>query len=59
VVRGRFDPTGKLPLTIQADQTAVDGNASDVPGFAEDFDYVYTNSVNDKYISGLGLSYAE
>lgn len=30
VVRGRFKPSGKLPLTIPADQAAVDRNAPDV-----------------------------
>ena len=57
VLRGRFNPTGKLPLTIPADQTAVDKNAPDVPGFAEAFDYAYRNHVGDKYVFGFGLSY--
>jgi beta-glucosidase len=57
VFRGRFNPTGKLPLTIPADQAAVDKNASDVPGYVETFDYAYKNRVNDKYIFGFGLSY--
>jgi beta-glucosidase len=57
VVRGRFNPGGKLPLTIPANQAAVDRNAPDVPGYAETFDYAYKNRVNDKYIFGFGLSY--
>ena len=57
VLRGRFNPTGKLPLTIPADQAAVDKNAPDVPGYAEAFDYAYKNRVNHKYIFGFGLSY--
>ena len=57
VVRGRFNPTGKLPLTIPVDRAAVDRNAPDVPGFAESFDYAYKNKVNDKYTFGFGLSY--
>ena len=57
VVRGRFNPAGKLPLTIPADQAAVDKNAPDVPGFAEAFDYAYRNRVGDKYVFGFGLSY--
>ena len=36
VVRGRFKPTGKLPLTVPADQAAVDRNAPDVPGLRGD-----------------------
>ena len=59
VVRGRFKPTGKLPLTIPADQAAVDRNAPDVPGYAETFDYVYNNRVNDKYVFGFGLTYGK
>jgi beta-glucosidase len=51
VLRGRFKPVGKLPMTIPADQAAVDKNASDVPGYAEAFDYAYKNKVNDKYVS--------
>jgi beta-glucosidase len=57
VVRGRFSPAGKLPLTIPADQAAVDKNAPDVPGYAEAFDYAYRNRVGDKYVFGFGLSY--
>ncbi|MGA2769738.1 MAG: glycoside hydrolase family 3 N-terminal domain-containing protein [Bryobacteraceae bacterium] len=59
VVRGRFKPAGKLPLTIPADQAAVDKNAPDVPGYAETFDYAYKNRVNDKYIFGFGLTYGK
>ena len=57
VVRGRFNPVGKLPLTIPANQAAVDRNAPDVPGYAETFDYAYTNRHKDKYVFGFGLSY--
>ena len=59
VVRGRFNPTGKLPLTIPADQAAVDRNAPDVPGYAEAFDYAYKNRANDKYLYGFGLTYGK
>ena len=59
VVRGRFNPTGKLPITVPADQAAVDRNAPDVPGYAEAFDYAYKNSVRDKYVFGFGLSYGK
>ena len=57
VVRGRFNPVGRLPLTIPADQAAVDRNAPDVPGYAETFDYAYKNRANDKYVYGFGLTY--
>lgn len=57
VVRGRFNPVGQLPMTIPADQAAVERNAPDVPGYAETFDYAYTNRVKDRYVFGFGLSY--
>lgn len=59
VLRGRFNPSGKLPLSIPANQAAVDNNAPDVPGYLEAFDYAYTNRVNDKYVFGFGLSYSK
>lgn len=58
VVSGRATPVGKLPLTIPADRAAVDRNAPDVPGYAEAFDYAYTNRVKDRYVFGFGLGYA-
>jgi beta-glucosidase len=57
VICGRFKPTGKLPLTIPKDQEAVEKNASDVPGYAENFDYTYTNAEGNKYVFGFGISY--
>ncbi|WP_193312981.1 glycoside hydrolase family 3 protein [Georgenia subflava] len=59
VLRGRFDPVGQLPLTIPADQAAVEANASDVPGYAEDFDYAYSNAAGDDYTFGFGLGYED
>ena len=57
VITGRAAPVGKLPLTIPADRAAVDRNAPDVPGYAETFEYAYTNRVKDRYVFGFGLSY--
>ncbi|MFJ5760565.1 glycoside hydrolase family 3 N-terminal domain-containing protein [Neobacillus sp. NPDC093182] len=57
VLRGRYNPTGKLPITVPANQEAVDKNASDVPGYAESYDYTYTNEVGEDYTFGFGLSY--
>ena len=56
LVRGRFLPSGKLPVSVPASNAAVQANASDVPGYAESFDYVYRNAVNDRYVFGFGLS---
>jgi len=41
------------------DQAAVDANASDVPGYAESFDYTYKNAVGAKYTFGFGLTYKQ
>jgi beta-glucosidase len=57
VLTGRYNPSGKLPLSIPADQAAVDNNAPDVPGYLESFDYAYRNKVGDKYLFGFGMSY--
>jgi beta-glucosidase len=59
VLLGRYNPSGKLPLSFPADQAAVDNNAPDVPGYLESFDYGYTNKVGDKYLFGFGLSYGK
>ncbi|WP_309105208.1 glycoside hydrolase family 3 N-terminal domain-containing protein [Microbacterium sp.] len=59
VVRGKFNPTGELPISIPADQEAVEQNASDVPGYAESFDYSYVNAAGDAYTFGFGLTYTE
>ena len=29
------------------------------PGYAEAFDYAYTNRVKDRYVFGFGLSYGK
>lgn len=57
VLRGKYNPQGKLPITLPASQQAVLDNAPDVPGYAEDFDYAYTNAAGDDYAFGFGLSY--
>jgi beta-glucosidase len=57
VVYGRFNPSGKLPLTIPANLEAVEKNRSDVPGYDEDFDYAYTNAEGNDYVFGFGISY--
>jgi beta-glucosidase len=59
VVRGRFKPVGKLPLTIPASAAAVEKNAPDVPGYAEAFDYAFQNRAKDKYVFGFGLTYGK
>ena len=57
VIRGNFNPTGKLPLTIPASQEAVANEKGDVPGFDESPSYVYQAKSGDKYGYDFGLSY--
>ena len=57
VIRGKFNPTGKLPLTIPASPEAVANEKGDVPGFDEAPSYVYQAKSGDKYGYGFGLSY--
>lgn len=59
VIRGEFNPIGKLPFALPASMTAVDNEVGDVPSFApeEDPEYSYVNKSGDKYEYGFGLSY--
>ena len=57
VIRGRFNPTGKLPFTIPASQKAVDNETGDIPGFREAPSYVYRAKSGDAYGYNFGLSY--
>ena len=57
VIRGDFNPTGKLPLTIPASEEAVANDKMDVPGFDEGPSYVYEAKSGDKFGYGFGLSY--
>jgi beta-glucosidase len=57
VIHGKFNPTGKLPFTIPANQEAVANDTMDVPGFDEAPSYVYQAKSGDKYGYGFGLSY--
>jgi beta-glucosidase len=56
LVRGRFQPSGKLVMSIPKNQAAIDNNATDVPGYLEAFDYAYKNAPGDTYIFGFGKS---
>jgi beta-glucosidase len=57
VICGRFNPTGKLPFTIPANQEAIVHDKGDVPGYDEDPSYVYKNKNGDAYGFGFGLGY--
>ncbi|WP_185907854.1 glycoside hydrolase family 3 protein [Psychrobacillus soli] len=59
VIRGKFNPTGKLPFALPASIKAVDDEVGDVPSYApeEDASYSYVNKSGDAYKYGFGLSY--
>ena len=59
VIRGEYNPTGKLPFALPASMAAVDNEVGDVPSFAKEEDpfYSYKNKSGDVYKYGFGLSY--
>lgn len=59
VIRGEFNPIGKLPFALPARMTAVDNEVGDVPSFApeEDPAYAYENKSGNAYKYGFCLSY--
>ncbi|BDH62483.1 beta-glucosidase [Lysinibacillus sp. PLM2] len=57
VLRGKFNPVGKLPFTIPADSKAVKKDLGDVPGFREDPSYIYRDTNGNEYKYNYGLSY--
>ncbi|HWL25427.1 MAG TPA: glycoside hydrolase family 3 N-terminal domain-containing protein [Ureibacillus sp.] len=57
VIRGKFNPVGKLPITIPASKEALENSAGDVPGFRKGTSYIYQNKNGDKYQYNFGLSY--
>jgi beta-glucosidase len=56
LIRGRFQPKGKLVMSIPANEAALENSAVDVPGYLESFNYSYKNAVGDTYIFGFGKS---
>jgi beta-glucosidase len=57
VIRGKFNPTGKLSFTIPANQKEVNNDKGDMPGFREAPSYVYRAKKGDAYGYKFGLSY--
>lgn len=57
MIRGKFNPVGRLPITIPASQDAVDKEAGDVPGFDEAPTYPYQDKAGNKYLYNFGLSF--
>ena len=57
VIRGAYDPTGKLPFALPADMDAVDAEIGDIPSYDEDPSFAYVNANGDAYAYDFGLSY--
>ncbi|GAB3059551.1 glycoside hydrolase family 3 protein [Virgibacillus ainsalahensis] len=57
VIRGRFNPSGKMPFTLPANQEVLDDSPGDIPGHAKGSAYVYRDKTGNAYGFGHGLSY--
>ncbi|MFC3040550.1 glycoside hydrolase family 3 N-terminal domain-containing protein [Virgibacillus xinjiangensis] len=57
VLRGKHNPTGKLPFTLPASQEELDKSPGDIPGHAKGSSYVYRDRDGNEYGFGFGLSY--
>jgi len=56
LIRGRYQPSGKLVMSIPANQSAIDNSVVDLPGYLEAPSYSYKNAAGDTYIFGFGKS---
>jgi beta-glucosidase len=54
LVRGAVSPTGRLPFTVPADEAAVLGKHSDIPGADEPEGYAYADATGARYTFGYG-----
>lgn len=59
LLRGHFGPTGTLPYGVPKNLEAVERNASDVPSYAETFDYVFEDAAGNAYEFGFGLGWQD
>ncbi|MDQ0256712.1 beta-glucosidase [Evansella vedderi] len=57
ILRGKYNPAGKMPFTLPANQEALDNSAGDVPGYAKGSSYAYKSENGNIYSFGFGLSY--
>jgi beta-glucosidase len=57
VIRGRYNPTGKLPFTLPANQEVLDSAPGDIPGYDKGSDYIYKDKDGNEYKFGFGLSF--
>lgn len=57
VIRGKFNPTGKMPFTLPANQEVLDQSPGDIPGYDKGEGYIYKDKDGNQYKFGFGLSY--
>lgn len=57
MIRGKFNPVGRLPITIPANQEVVNKEAGDVPGYDEGPAYPYQDQSGNRYRYNFGLGY--
>ncbi|RFB12711.1 glycoside hydrolase family 3 protein [Bacillus sp. HNG] len=57
LIRGKFNPVGRLPISIPASQEAVKNEAGDVPGYDEAPSYTYQDKAGNRYRYNFGLTY--
>lgn len=57
MLRGKYNPVGKLPITIPASEEAVRNEPGDVPGYDKRPSYTYQDKAGNWYQFNFGLSY--
>jgi beta-glucosidase len=57
ILTGVVSPTGRLPFTFPSSMDAVRSKPSDIPGWAGDPTYAYTDRNGTQYTFGHGLTY--
>lgn len=57
MLRGKFKPVGKLPITIPASEEAVKNEPGDIPGYDKNPSYTYQDQAGNWYQYNFGLSY--
>jgi beta-glucosidase len=57
ILTGVVHPTGHLPFTFPASMDAVRAKPSDIPGWAADESYAFTDRTGARYRFGYGLTY--
>ena len=57
VLRGRYNPSGKLPFSLPADRETLDRSPGDIPGHVQKDGYTYRDKNGNEYGFGYGQSY--